>query len=129
MSTPSELKYARTHEWVRVEGAVATIGITEHAQAELGDVVYVELPEVGRVLARDEVFGTIESVKAVSDLYSPVSGEVVEANAALPDATETVNQDPYGAGWLMRVRMADPTELEQLLDAAGYERSLEETGH
>ena len=103
MPVPSELKYTDTHEWVRVDGDIATIGITDHAQAELGDVVYVELPEPGRILAKDDVFGTVESVKAVSDLYSPVSGEVTEANTALPDATETVNSDPYGSAWMIRV--------------------------
>jgi len=129
MAVPTDLRYTPTHEWVRVEGDTATIGITDHAQAELGDIVYLELPEPGRVLAREEVFGTVESVKAVSDLYAPVSGEVVEANTAAADATETVNQDPYGAGWLIRVRLADPTEFEALLDAASYEKIVEEAAH
>lgn len=129
MPVPSELKYSQTHEWVRVDGDAATVGITDHAQAELGDVVYVELPEPGRVLALDEVFGTVESVKAVSDLYSPVSGEVIEANTTLPDATEVVNQDPYGEGWMVRIRMAAPSELENLMDAADYDRFAQEGAH
>lgn len=126
MDVPASLKYSRTHEWVRVEGDTATVGITDHAQAELGDVVYVELPEPGRVLAAGDVFGTVESIKAVSDLYSPVSGEVVEANAALPDATEAVNQDPYGSGWMVRIRMTNPAELDQLLTAEEYLKTIEQ---
>ncbi|MGC8667014.1 MAG: glycine cleavage system protein GcvH [Chthonomonadales bacterium] len=126
MDIPATLKYSRTHEWVRVEGDIATVGITDHAQAELGDVVYVELPEVGRIVSAGDVFGTVESVKAVSDLYSPVSGEVVEANLSLPDATEAVNQDPYGAGWMVRIRMANPTEVNQLLTADEYRKTIEE---
>jgi len=126
MPVPTELKYTQTHEWVRITGDVVTIGITDHAQAELGDIVYVELPEAGRVLAKDEVFGTVESVKAVSDLYSPVAGEVVEANTALADASEVVNDDPYGGGWLVRIRMSEAVELEELLDARDYERLAEE---
>src|SRR5256885_4595496 len=106
MPVPAELKYAKTHEWVKIDGDVATIGITDHAQAELGDVVYVELPEAGRMLAVDDVFGTVESVKAVSDLYSPVSGEVVETNGTLADATDLVNSDPYGDGWMVRIRLS-----------------------
>lgn len=129
MSIPTDLKYAKTHEWVRVEGEIAAIGISDHAQSELGDVVYVELPEAGRLLAQDETFGAVESVKAVSDLYSPVSGEVVEVNSALTDATETVNEDPYGRGWMIRVHLNDPIEMEGLLDAAGYARLIEEAGH
>ena len=129
MPVPQELKYTRTHEWVRVEGDTATIGITDHAQSELGDVVYVELPEAGRMLAEDEVFGTVESVKAVSDLYSPVSGEVVEANSVLADATETVNQDPYGQAWMVRIRLSKPLEVDGLLDAATYEKLVEESAH
>ena len=129
MPVPSDLKYSKTHEWLRVEGDVATIGITDHAQAELGDIVYVELPEVGRVLAKDDIFGTVESVKAVSDLYSPVGGEVVESNAALADATETVNQDPYGGGWMIRLRLANSAETEELLDAPDYDQLIAESDH
>ena len=105
MPVPADLKYTETHEWVRVDGDIVTIGITDHAQSELGDVVYVELPEAGRILSKDEVFGAVESVKAVSDLYSPVSGEVVESNRALTDATETVNNDPFGEAWMIRIQL------------------------
>ena len=129
MPVPAELKYAKSHEWVRGEADTATIGITDHAQAELGDIVYLELPEAGRMLARDEIFGTVESVKAVSDLYSPVSGEVVEANTTIGDATETVNEDPFGAGWMIKIRMANSAELESLLSAADYDRLVEESSH
>src|SRR5947207_2620787 len=128
MPVPSNLKYSKSHEWVRVDGGTATVGITAHAQEELGDVVYVELPEAGRMLAADEVFGTVESVKAVSDLYSPVSGEVVEANTVLADATDLVNSDPYGEAWMIRVRLSKPEELEELLDAADYDKLVEEAG-
>ncbi len=127
MSIPAELKYSATHEWVRVEGDTAVVGITDHAQSELGDIVYLELPEAGRVLAVDEMFGTVESVKAVSDLYSPVAGEVVEANTGIADTTETVNQDPYGAGWLIKVKLAGG--VDGLMDAAGYEQLLQESDH
>lgn len=126
MDVPASLKYSRTHEWVRVEGDLATIGITDHAQAELGDVVYVELPEPGRMVTAGDVFGTVESVKAVSDLYSPLTGEIIEANTTLPDATEAVNQDPYGAGWMVRIRMANPSELDELLTADEYRKLIEE---
>jgi glycine cleavage system H protein len=129
MPVPADVKYSKTHEWLRVDGDVATIGITDHAQEELGDIVYLELPEPGRMLARDDNFGTVESVKAVSDLYSPVSGEVVEANSAIVDATETVNQDPHGAGWMIRVRLSDTAQLEELLSAADYEKLIEDAGH
>ncbi len=129
MSVPADLRYTKSHEWVRVEGDTAAVGITDHAQSELGDVVYVELPEPGRVLARDDVFGTVESVKAVSDLYSPVSGEVVEANSVLPDATDTVNSDPYGAGWMIRIRVSNPAEPDSLLSPADYEKLVAEAGH
>lgn len=129
MNIPADLKYSATHEWVRVEGDLAIVGITDHAQSELGDIVYLELPEPGRLLAADDLFGTVESVKAVSDLYSPVSGEVVEANTAIAEATETVNQDPYGAGWLIKVRLSDPAELAKLLSAEAYQNLIEESAH
>jgi len=119
-NTPADLKYSASHEWVKREGDVAVIGITDHAQSELGDIVYLELPEVGRTLAQDEVFGTVESVKAVSDLICPVSGEVIETNTVIGDATETVNNDPYGGGWLIRVRLSDPAEVEKLMTAEQY---------
>src|SRR5437868_6615433 len=124
-SVPSDLKYSNTHEWVRVEGDTATVGITDHAQAELGDVVYLDLPEPGRMLQSGEQFGEVESVKAVSELFTPVSGEVVEANTAIVDTTEVVNEDPYGNGWLIKVRLSNSSELSGLMNAADYERFAE----
>ncbi len=129
MPVPENLKYTETHEWIRLDGDVATIGITDHAQSELGDVVYVELPETGRMLAKDEVFGTVESVKAVSDLYSPVSGEVVDTNRVLTDATETVNNDPFGEAWMIRVRVSNTADLGDLLEPADYEKIVAEASH
>jgi glycine cleavage system H protein len=120
MDYPDDLAYSREHEWVRTEGSHATIGITSFAADELGDIVFVELPEVGARLAQFATFGVVESVKAVSDLYAPVSGEVVEVNEALRDAPELLNSDPFGEGWIARVEMADRAELDALLDAAGY---------
>lgn len=128
-SVPSDLKYTQTHEWVRIEGDVATIGITDHAQAELGDIVYVDLPEAGRMLQSEGQFGEIESVKAVSELYAPLSGEVIASNSDLTDRTEVVNEDPYGAGWLVKVRLTDTGELAALLDPADYERFAGQSGH
>jgi glycine cleavage system H protein len=126
MAVPADLKYSKSHEWVKVEGDTALIGITDHAQAELGDITYLELPETGRILAEDETFGTVESVKAVSDLYSPLSGEVVEVNTEIIDAAETINQDAYGAGWLIRIKMTNPQEIERLLSAEQYEQMIRE---
>src|SRR5947208_16356358 len=126
MAVPTDLKYSKTHEWVRVEGDNATIGITDHAQAELGDITYLELPEPGRMLAKDENFGTVESVKAVSDLYSPVSGEAGERNDTITDATEVVNEDPHGRGWMLRIRMSKPAELKELMDSADYDKPIQE---
>lgn len=123
MSYPRNLHYSSTHEWVRVEGDRATIGITGFAAHELGDVVYLELPPVGRSLRKGAPFGTIESVKAVSDLYAPLSGEVVEVNSALPDSPEKINASPYEDGWMLVLRVADPAEAEHLMDAAAYEAS------
>ena len=123
MSVPGDLQYTRTHEWVRREGDTATVGITEHAQDELGDVVFVELPEEGATFGAGDAFGTIESVKAVSDLYAPVGGEVVEVNSALDDVPEKVNEDPYGDGWIVRLRVSGEGDL---LSAAEYEKVLEE---
>ncbi len=122
MEVPSELRYSRTDEWVRVEGDEAVIGITDYAQSELGDIVYLELPEVGRYLQQEEPFGAIESVKAASDLYAPIEGEVVAVNNALQAALETINEDPYGRGWLIRIRMKDPSQLDTLLSAEEYRR-------
>ncbi|MCS6775136.1 MAG: glycine cleavage system protein GcvH [Chloroherpetonaceae bacterium] len=121
---PDNVRYSHTHEWVRCEGDIATIGITDHAQSELGDITYLDLPEVGRVLQRDERFGEIESVKAVSELFSPVSGEVIEVNAGAVDATEVINEDPYGNGWMVRVRLQDPSELDTLMSAEEYARLI-----
>jgi glycine cleavage system H protein len=123
MNLPSDLKYSKTHEWVRADGDVATIGITDFAQHELGDVVYLDLPKVGRTLKAGDPFGTVESVKAVSDLYAPVSGEVTEVNDALLEAPEGINSSPYETGWMLRVRMSSPSDVESLLDAAAYEAS------
>lgn len=125
MKVPNDLRYSRTHEWVRVEGDVATVGITDHAQAELGDVVFVDLPEIGRQLDVGEVFGSIDSVKAAADLFSPVAGEVVEVNGALAGSTELVNTDPYGDGWMIRLKLSD-TSVDHLLTADDYLKFLEE---
>jgi glycine cleavage system H protein len=123
---PSDLRYTKDHEWVRVDGTDATVGITEYAANQLGDIVFVELPEVGRTLSQTAVFGVVESVKAVSDLFAPVSGPVVEANAALAGKPELVNSDPYGDGWMVRVTVAESAELDALLDAAAYEALIAE---
>jgi glycine cleavage system H protein len=118
---PPDLRYTKEHEWVRVDGDVATVGITQHAADQLGDIVFVELPEPGRLLTQFATFGVVESVKAVSDLFAPVAGEVLEGNASLLATPEVVNSDPYGAGWMLRIRLSDPGQMEQLLDAAAYE--------
>jgi glycine cleavage system H protein len=118
---PDDLHYSKDHEWVRVEGDVAVVGITDYAQDSLGDVVYVELPKVGDEFAANESFGSVESVKAVSEVFSPVSGEIVGINDALADAPEKVNQDPYGEGWMIRVQMSNSGEVDSMLTAAEYE--------
>ncbi len=123
MSIPEDLKYTKSHEWVRVEDGTATVGITEHAQDELGDVVFVELPETGATLEAGDSFGAVESVKAVSDLYAPVGGEVVEVNEALNDAPEKINEDPYGDGWILKLSIA---EEPNLLSAEDYQKVLDE---
>lgn len=120
MSVPENLLYTKDHEWVRTEGDVAVVGITHHAQDQLGDVVFVEMPEVGDTMTLNDTFGTVESVKAVSDLFAPLSGEVSEINEGLEDAPESVNSDPYGAGWMVKVRLSDVGQLEQLLSPAAY---------
>lgn len=128
--TPEDSKYAKSHEYVHVEGDVGTIGITDYAQKELGDVVFVELPQVGSQLEAADELGSIESVKAVSELFSPVSGEVVEVNEALTEKPELVNTDPYGDGWMIKVRLSDPTEVDELMSAEEYEEYIEtESGH
>ncbi|MGA9995824.1 MAG: glycine cleavage system protein GcvH [Pyrinomonadaceae bacterium] len=118
---PEDLHYSKDHEWVRVEGDTATIGITDYAQTTLGDVVYVELPKAGESFSANESFGSVESVKAVSEIFTPISGEVLEVNESLQDEPEKVNNDPYGEGWMVRARMKDPGEVDSLLSAAEYE--------
>jgi len=123
LNIPEDLQYTKSHEWVRIEGETATIGITDHAQDELGDIVFVELPEEGDTFDAGESFGTVESVKAVSDLYAPVGGEVVEVNSALEDAPESINEDPYGEGWIVKLRTTDEADL---LSPEEYEKVVEE---
>ncbi len=125
--TPAELRYATSHEWARLDGDTATIGITDYAQDALGDVVYVELPDVGATFVAASVFGAVESVKAASDLYTPVGGEVVEVNGALFDTPELLNSDPYGTGWVVRVKLSGA--MPELLDAAAYEALVEKVKH
>jgi glycine cleavage system H protein len=127
---PSDLKYARSHEWARLEeDGTVTVGITDHAQDALGDVVFVEHPEVGQPLVAESEAGVVESVKAASDIYAPVTGRVIAVNTALTDAPETVNQDPYGGGWFFKLEPDDPAELDELLDADGYAEFLESQPH
>lgn len=123
---PSELKYSKEHEWVRIEGNKVYVGITDFAQAELGDIVFVELPEVGAQISENQTFGTVESVKTVSDLFAPVGGKVLEINSSLEDTPEHVNHSPYKDGWMIAIEMSDDSELSQLLDAAGYEAHISE---
>ena len=120
MNIPAELRYTKEHEWVRLEGDVAVIGITDFAQGELGDIVFVEVDTEGESLEADEVFGSVEAVKTVSDLFMPCAGEVLEVNSAIEDDPSLVNSDPYGAGWLIKVKVADPEAVAHLLDAAAY---------
>ncbi|EHT1784514.1 glycine cleavage system protein GcvH [Staphylococcus pseudintermedius] len=126
MAVPSGLKYSKEHEWVKVEGNTAIIGITDFAQSELGDIVFVELPEVEDELTEGETFGSVESVKTVSELYSPVSGKVVAVNENLENAPEAVNESPYEEAWMVKVELKDESELDALLDAAGYEKMIGE---
>ncbi|HKB08900.1 MAG TPA: glycine cleavage system protein GcvH [Candidatus Polarisedimenticolia bacterium] len=123
---PEDLKYTKEHEWVAVNGNVGTVGITHYAQSELGDIVYVELPATGSPVVAGEEFGTVESVKAVSEIFAPVSGEVLEVNAGLAKNPETINKDPYGDGWLIKLKLADPKELPSLMSAADYRKYIEE---
>ncbi|PZW41701.1 MULTISPECIES: glycine cleavage system protein GcvH [Mesonia] len=124
MSTPSELKYTKDHEWIKIEGDIVTVGITEFAQGELGDIVYVEVETVDETLEREEVFGTVEAVKTVSDLFLPVSGEIIEFNESLEDEPEKVNTDPYGDGWMVKIRMTEPDQIKDLLDAEAYKELI-----
>lgn len=121
MTIPGDLKYTKEHEWIKIDGNVATIGITDWAQSELGDIVFMELPNVGDTVGKGQPFGTIEAVKAVSELFAPVSGKVVETNSALEDDPMAINRDAYGDGWMIKMELTDLSELEQMLDAEGYE--------
>lgn len=124
MNIPSELKYTKDHEWVKVEGDMATVGITDFAQSELGDIVYVEVETVDETLDAEEIFGTVEAVKTVSDLFLPVSGEIVEFNESLEDEPEKVNTDPYGDGWMIKIKMSDASQVDDLLDADAYKNLI-----
>ena len=124
MNFPADLKYTKDHEWIRVDGAVAYVGITDYAQSELGEIVYVDITTEGETIAKEEVFGTIEAVKTVSDLFIPVSGEVIQGNSELDDKPELVNEDVYGNGWLIKISISDPSELDDLLSAAEYEQFI-----
>ena len=123
---PDQFRYTKEHEWIAVEGGVGTVGITDHAQKELGDIVYVDLPKPGDLVEKMKVMGSVESVKAVSEIFSPVSGEVVEVNTALADAPEMLNQDPHGVAWLVKIKLRDPDELSDLLSASEYQAYLGE---
>jgi glycine cleavage system H protein len=120
MNIPAELKYTKDHEWIKIEGDIATVGITEFAQSELGDIVYVEIETVGETIAQEEIFGSIEAVKTVSDLFMPISGEILEFNEELDGNPELVNSDPYGAGWMVKVKISNADEIQNLLDAETY---------
>ena len=124
MNFPADLKYTKDHEWIRVDGAVAYVGITDYAQSELGEIVYVDITTEGETIAKEEVFGTIEAVKTVFDLFMPVSGEVIQGNSELDDKPELVNEDVYGNGWLIKISISDPSELDDLLSAAEYEQLI-----
>ncbi len=123
---PNDCRYTREHEWIKVEGSTGTVGITDYAQHALGDIVYVELPKVGTKLGASQSFGTVESVKAVSDIYCPVAGEVIEVNESLSKEPETINKDPHGAGWIVKIKVADPKELDGLMDAKAYQAYVAE---
>lgn len=124
MNIPEELKYTKDHEWIRIDGEIATVGITDFAQSELGDIVYVEVETVDEALEVEEVFGTVEAVKTVSDLFSPLSGEIVEFNESLEDEPEKVNSDPYGEGWMVKIKFTDASQIEDLLSAADYKNLI-----
>ena len=124
MNFPTDVKYTKDHEWIRVDGDVAYVGITDYAQSELGEIVYVDITTEGETVGKEEVFGTIEAVKTVSDLFMPVSGEVLEVNPELEDAPQLVNEDAYGKGWIIKISVSDPAELDDLLDAVAYEKAI-----
>ena len=121
MNIPDELKYSKEHEWLRVEGDTATIGITAFAQGELGDIIYVDIDTIGETIAKDAIFGTVEAVKTVSDLFMPITGEILDFNEALKDKPELVNSDPYGEGWMVKVKISNPDEIATLLDSSAYQ--------
>jgi len=124
MNLPADLKYTKDHEWIKIEGNIATVGVTDFAQGELGDIVYVEVETVDETMEREEVFGTVEAVKTVSDLFLPLSGEIVEFNENLEEEPEKVNSDPYGEGWMIKIKISNPEEVEDLLDAAAYKEII-----
>ena len=124
MNIPADLKYTQDHEWIKIDGDIATVGITDFAQGELGDIVYVEIETEGEELDKEEVFGSVEAVKTVSDLFMPVSGEITEFNEALEASPETVNEDPYGDGWMIKIKMSDISELDGLMDAGAYKSHI-----
>ncbi len=124
MNVPAELKYTKDHEWVKIDGDIATVGITDFAQGELGDIVYVEVDTLDETLEREAIFGTVEAVKTVSDLFSPLSGEIIEFNEALEDEPEKVNADPYGDGWMVKIRFSDASEIDELLSDAAYKEII-----
>ena len=124
MNIPEELKYTKDHEWVKIDGDVATVGITDFAQGELGDIVYIDIESLDETVEINEVFGSVEAVKTVSDLFMPLSGEIIEFNEALEDAPEKVNTDAYGEGWMIKIKLSDNSEIEKLLDAAGYKEII-----
>ncbi len=126
MNFPEELKYTKDHEWIRIEGNIATVGITDFAQHELGDIVFVDIPSVGKPLNHNDIFGTVEAVKTVSDLYLPVGGTITEVNAGLEGNPEAVNKDPYGAGWMVKMTISNPAEIDNLLSAAAYKELIGE---
>lgn len=125
MKTPANLKYSKEHEWVKVDGNIATVGITDYAQDQLGDIVFLDITTEGETLDVDEVFGTVEAVKTVSDLFMPVGGEIIEFNEELEDAPELINQDPFGKGWMIKIEMSDASEVEELMSAAEYAEMVE----
>src|SRR5688500_11567421 len=129
MSSPSDLRYTKTHEWVRLDGDVATIGLTDFAQQELGDITYVELPDAGDALAQFQPFGVVESVKAAADVYAPLDGEVVERNETVVESPELVNTSPYGDAWLLKIRVSDPSQVEQLMDVSAYDAHAAAAAH
>jgi glycine cleavage system H protein len=126
MNIPENLKYTKDHEWTKIEGDIATIGITDFAQKELGDIVFVEIETVGETLDKEATFGTVEAVKTVSDLFMPLSGEIIEKNEGLDDSPESINKDPYGEGWMIKIKISDLSEIDELLDAAAYKELIEE---